>query len=358
MFCQSSTLTRSGQHLYLIGGVSHAIVQQVCYLTPKENEYNWGVLTQNEYILQRYGHTCNLYDGNLIIFGGQRGASNKKTRRIVLNDFWVYNPEKRQLDQILAKRCPDLRYGHCAWVAGDFLILYGGMNEMGEVLKDVCIMNLYQKKWLKVTITESLNKSSTPPGMWFSGMVSLFYKGRKKNGERDFFGKYNQNQNIDPFLPKHIRENEKDQDLVMEGCYMFGGLTDDNDIVNDLYILKIENSGLTFAWEKVNDYNGKPPCERCHHFMQYWEYNNSIIIHGGRNDNNSSDSVLNDLFFLQVDTLTWIEVNFKNPAKTSTPRFSHAWAIFDSRILIFGGVGKTFEMEKSLEIIELNPDKF
>ena len=227
---------------------------------------------------------------------------------------------------------------------------------MGEVLKDVAIMNLHQKKWLKVKINWSTKKDWKPPGIWFSAMVSLFYKGRKKNGERDFFGKYTQNQNMDPFLPKHIREAEKDQDLVMEGWYMFGGLTDQNDITNDLYILKIENSGLKIEWEKVDDYNGIPPCERCHHFMQYCDFNNSIVIHGGRNDNNSSDSVLNDLFYLQVDTLTWIKVKFNGEGKESTPRFSHAWAIYDSKILIFGGVGRHFGMEKSLEIIQMSND--
>lgn len=40
---------------------------------------------------------------------------------------------------------------------------------------------------------------------------------------------------------------------------MFGGLTADNDIVNDLYILKIEEGGSKFEWEKVEDYNGEAP---------------------------------------------------------------------------------------------------
>jgi Galactose oxidase, central domain len=203
--------------LYLIGGVSYDVIQQVCYLTPKDNDFVWGILTSQEQMLQRYGHTCDVYEDQLVIFGGQRGASNKKSRRIVLNDLWMYSPEKGQLKQILAKRCPDLRYGHCACVAGDYLVIYGGMNEMGEVLKDVAIMNLHQKKWLKVKINNSSKLDCCPPGICFSAMVSLFYKGRKKNGERDFFGKYTQNQNMDPFLPKHIREAEKDQDLVMEG---------------------------------------------------------------------------------------------------------------------------------------------
>ena len=138
---------------------------------------------------------------------------------------------------------------------------------------------------------------------------------------------------------------------------MFGGVTSDNDLTNYLYVLKILNSGLKFEWEKVNDFNGKPPCERCHHYMEYCEFNNSILIHGGRNDNSLVNSVLNDLHFLQVDTLTWIEVKYET-GKGSTPRFSHACAIYGSKIIIFGGVNQEFGMEKSLEIVEMNPDNF
>ena len=203
-----------------------------------------------------------MFGDSLVIFGGQRGSGNKKTRRIVLNDLWIYKPHEDSLEQIHAKRCPDLRYGHCAAIAGELLVIYGGMNETGEVLKDLCIFSFFDNTWMKVVMTQNNKKRNTPPGMCFSGMAPVFYKGRKNNADKDFFGKYTQNQNVDPFLPKHIREKEKDQDIVLEGFYMFGGITVDNDIVNDLYILKVEQSGTRFEWEKVADYNGKAPCER------------------------------------------------------------------------------------------------
>ena len=138
---------------------------------------------------------------------------------------------------------------------------------------------------------------------------------------------------------------------------MFGGITEDSEVINDLYILKIETGGQRFEWEKVEKYNGQPPCERWHHFMDYCEWNNSIIVHGGRNDNKVNSPVLNDLYFLQMDTLTWIEVKFEQ-GKIPLARFSHACTIFESKIIIFGGVGRKFSMEKSIEIIELNPDSF
>jgi hypothetical protein len=60
-------------------------------------------------------------------------------------------------------------------------------------------------------------------------------------------------------MPKHLREKKQDQDIVLEGCYMFGGLTKDNDITNDLYILKVLDSGTKYEWEKVEEYNGEAP---------------------------------------------------------------------------------------------------
>lgn len=102
---------------------------------------------------------------------------------------------------------------------------------------------------------------------------------------------------------------------------MFGGITNDNDIIDHLYILKIKDE-QKFEWEKVEEYNGKAPCERCHHFMDYLKFNNSIVVFGGRNDNQLGSSVLNDLYFLQVDTLTWINVEYVN--KKPASRFSHA----------------------------------
>jgi N-acetylneuraminic acid mutarotase len=89
--------------------------------------------------------------------------------------------------------------------------------------------------------------------------------------------------------------------------------------------------------------------------MAFLEFNNSIVVYGGRNDNKSKSSVLNDVFFLQVDTLTWINVDFKNK-KNPSSRFSHACAIEGSKMIIFGGVGSKFGMEQSIEVIHFDPE--
>ncbi|CAI2387727.1 unnamed protein product [Moneuplotes crassus] len=356
VFCQSATLTNLKGYSYLIGGVNHSVIKQVCRITDTDPEYLWKVEKDDEeIILQRYGHTCNLYKDSLVIFGGQRGSGSKKVKRIVLNDLWIYQPQSRRLEQVHTINCPDLRYGHCACIAGDYLVVYGGCNEMGDVLSDLAVLNLITKKWINVEIINS-KSSQNPRGICFSRMVSIFYNGRRKNPENEFFASYEQNQYIDPYLPKSKREKQKDNDIILEGCYMFGGITDDNDIIGHLHILKIQEEGKKFEWEKVEEYNGKAPCERSHHFMEYFAFNNSILVFGGRNDHQLGSSVLNDMYFLQVDTLTWINVDFvnKNPAS----RFSHACGIQGSKLIIFGGVGSNFGMEQSVEIIEFDPEKF
>jgi hypothetical protein len=91
--------------------------------------------------------------------------------------------------------------------------------------------------------------------------------------------------------------------------------------------------------------------------MAYFEFNNSILIYGGRNDSQSLTSVLKDIYFLQIDTLTYIKVEFQSK-KTPSSRFSHACAIQGSKMIIFGGVGGTFGMEQSIEVIQFDPDRF
>lgn len=58
VFCQSATLTNLNSKLYLIGGVSHAIIQQVCQLScSSKEEFEWSIFKTQDSILQRYGHT-------------------------------------------------------------------------------------------------------------------------------------------------------------------------------------------------------------------------------------------------------------------------------------------------------------
>jgi hypothetical protein len=143
IFCQSATLANLKGNLILIGGVSSVIARQVTMIPKNDHDFNWKVIKDDkETVLQRYGHTCCEYGDSLVIFGGQRGASSKKAKRIVLNDLWIYKPFENSLESILVKSCPDLRYGHCACIAGDLLVVYGGMNEVGAVLNDFGVFDL------------------------------------------------------------------------------------------------------------------------------------------------------------------------------------------------------------------------
>lgn len=132
-----------------------------------------------------------------------------------MNDIWVYQPQADRLEQIMTKSGPDLRYGHAATVAGDYLAVYGGMNENGDVLSDLGILDITSKKWLKLKM-DSTSKNK-PPGLCFSAMVSVFYEGRSQNPNGNFFENYEPNQYLDPFLPKAARERAKDQEIVLEG---------------------------------------------------------------------------------------------------------------------------------------------
>ncbi len=60
------------------------------------------------------------------------------------------------------------------------------------------------------------------------------------------------------------------------------------------------------------DCTGLAPSERYSHSMNYYSDLNIIIIYGGRNDhlnrNAINSFVLNDIFTLNLETLTWVHV--------------------------------------------------
>ncbi len=89
--------------------------------------------------------------------------------------------------------------------------------------------------------------------------------------------------------------------------YIFGGkCKDEGGLSNELWILRLGKKPL--EWFKPETF-GKPPEPRYSHTMNFYEDGNYLIIHGGRNDTNPSDSfALNDTFVFDLYKLLWCEV--------------------------------------------------
>jgi hypothetical protein len=64
---------------------------------------------------------------------------------------------------------------------------------------------------------------------------------------------------------------------------------------------------------------GKPPNARCSHSIIYNEYQNIVIIYGGRND--QEKQFFSDIHILKLNGLTWVTV--KQLGAMKSPRASH-----------------------------------
>ncbi len=86
---------------------------------------------------------------------------------------------------------------------------------------------------------------------------------------------------------------------------------------------------------------------------------NCIVLFGGRNDTimESSDkpkeNFLNDLWLLNLENMSWTLVNCIG--EIPTPRYCFAYAIYGSRLVIFGGLNSKAYNNSDLFICELDP---
>ena len=124
---------------------------------------------------------------------------------------------------------------------------------------------------------------------------------------------------------------------------------------NNLWILLLGQKPL--QWVKINT-KGTPPSPRYFHSMNYYEKSKFIIIHGGRNDNLSSSSGLNDTFILDLISLNWIKVNLYSNIHGFKIifRYGHNSSIFANKLVIFSGMNNNNYIGSSLFIINLDFD--
>ncbi|KAF9415721.1 hypothetical protein BGZ94_010424 [Podila epigama] len=145
-----------------------------------------------------------------------------------------------------------------------------------------------------------------------------------------------------------VKETGRDRGSERMRLYVFGGFDQYTDIVNnDLYRLDIE----TMTWERLLYTKGEPPSKRNDHSATRWG-DDRIIIFGGSDERNH---FCNDVYILHVRTLTWEapEVSGIIPAG----RVKHAAAIVDDKLYISGGCleseGTTQEVSQELLCLDL-----
>ena len=86
--------------------------------------------------------------------------------------------------------------------------------------------------------------------------------------------------------------------------------------------------------------------------MNFFEKLNVLIIHGGRNEYEPTGPFFNDFFFLDVERMLWIRLDY-NDIDVS-PRGGHSAGIIDNDLVIFGGFNDKHFLKSDLMVCNLD----
>jgi len=81
----------------------------------------------------------------MYVFGGKNDSSEK------LNDLWVYNiADKRWIEMSPDGETPVERSGHTTDVFDDYLVIFGGIWDVTKELNDLHFLSFSQNRWINV----------------------------------------------------------------------------------------------------------------------------------------------------------------------------------------------------------------
>lgn len=302
-------------------------------LTPNkiDKKYIWKKILLNDDIPPpRKGHTMKYFQGNLYIFGGIVEDMPNKVRE----DILIYNlsEKKFSIDYTLNKNGVGWRSYHIAEIIGPQMFIYGGADEKGNIVANPFALDLFDMKWIQAKFTTD----DLPKRKYHSSC--LVFPQNKRNSNKFFLFKvYNEST---------IYNTNK---ILAEGIYIFGGINENYVCNNDLLIIKRGKPLQLFK----GMYQGVPPSPRCQCSMNFFEKLNVVIIYGGKNDKmKDGPSYFNDMFFLDVETLSWINIEFNDNIYPA--RAAHCSCLSDNELIIFGGKNEDYFLKSDLLICNLD----
>lgn len=242
---------------------------------------------------------------------------------------------------------PRPRHGHRAVALKDLMVVFGGGNE--GIVDELHVYNTATNQWFVPS-----TKGDIPPGcaaygfvvdgtriLVFGGMVEY---GKYSNELYELQASRWEWKRLKPRPPKNDASPcprlGHSFTLIGNRVFLFGGLANDSDdpknniprYLNDLYTLELLPNGLT-AWEVPQTYGHSPPPRESHTGVAYTDQKTGkscLVVYGGM-----SGCRLGDLWFLDVDTMTWNKPIVHGP--TPLPRSLHTATLIGHRMYVFGG---------------------
>nr|AFZ62126.1 acyl-CoA binding protein 4 [Vernicia fordii] len=250
---------------------------------------------------------------------------------VAVYDQWIAPP--------ISGQCPKARYEHGAVVIQDQMYIYGG-NHNGRYLNDLHVLDLRSWTWSKVdakveaesdeskspaTVTPCAGHSLIP---WENKLLSI--AGHTKDPSESIQVKAFDPQNrswstLKTYGKAPVSRGGQSVTLVGTNLVIFGGQDAKRSLLNDLHILDLE----TMTWDEI-DAVGGPPSPRSDHAAAVHAERYLLIFGGG-----SHATCFNDLHVLDLQAMEWTRPI--QQGEIPSPRAGHAGVTVGENWFIVGG---------------------
>ena len=137
---------------------------------------------------ERAGHAAVFLDGNLYVFGGKDDDNQK------LNDLWRFNLSERTWTKLTVDQdhtVPMARSGHSANLYEGYMCVFGGIFEVTKELNDLHLYDIANNRWICLFAekTEFVTAQSPTKTMAMGSVSPLLRRGTKTGSEQSPNGK-------------------------------------------------------------------------------------------------------------------------------------------------------------------------
>ncbi|KAB5556226.1 hypothetical protein DKX38_007135 [Salix brachista] len=255
---------------------------------------------------------------------------------VAVYDQWIAPP--------ITGQPPKARYEHGAAIVQDKMYIYGG-NHNGRYLNDLHVLELRSWAWSKVNFkAENEPQEGQSPAKltpcaghslipWENKLLSI--AGHTKDPSETIQVKVFDLQSctwstLKTYGKAPVSRGGQSVTLVGTSLVFFGGQDAKRSLLNDLHILDLE----TMTWDEI-DAIGVPPSPRSDHAAAVHAERYLLIFGGG-----SHATCFNDLHVLDLQTMEWTRPTPQG--EIPTPRAGHAGVtVGESWFIVGGGDNKT-----------------
>jgi len=280
-------------------------------------------------------HTSSEIDKNLFIFGGWTGSK-------MMNDLYVLNtPTMRWNKPSIVGMIGQPRAGHSMVSVNNKLFIFGGADN-GIFFNDLQVFDTNKMSWIQIYVTGTnpgarsrhtanlitfFSSPSSSPSSSSGKYILIFGGGDDRRLYNDVYVLNADNFQWTRLEPKGEGPSPRwghTATIIDRKLYIFAG-HDGTKRLNDLWILNIESlDNLEWSQPILSPDSTMPPARAGHTADPIGR---KIFVYGG-----GDGKVLSDLYYFDVDQLTWSRMNGTSPG-----RCAHSSTAIDGKMYIFGG---------------------